>query len=156
MGAMERQSAGSLRQPDCIPERVVTHARHKAGADRVGDDVARGGLQIVDVTQGMVVEGAVPDRPGPFKRGVGRAGTGGLESVDDLGQAVPLAKLQQPVGVIGHQHPSHQTRIAEQRRVLETTARSAGGLEVSEDRRARQRGHGQVINLSRTKIAATS
>ena len=48
--------ATATSQPNRIPERIVPHAPHQPRPDRIGDDVARDGEQILIPVQGMIVE----------------------------------------------------------------------------------------------------
>src|SRR5699024_1844389 len=94
-------------QPGGVPEGVWVDVVDKAGANGVGDDVAGGVLQVLVLAQGMIVEGARPQRPVRLPC-MARFRRHGLEPLDGTRQRLVAIQADQPVEMVGHQYPGEK------------------------------------------------
>ena len=144
----------AISQPHRIPMRILADPRHQAGAQRVGDDVAGEGEQIVLLSHSTIVESPLPAldlRHAQFA--VHRGGGVRLETPDQARQ-IARGQFDQPVQMIGHQHvrkcPATPGLVAAPQRVHDR-ARDA---EVREQRHALGRHSGQEIDSAGFGVAA--
>ena len=99
-------------QPNRIPKRIVTDGRDEPSANRIGDDVARNTFHGFIVSQRMIVIAALPDlrwhacRPARGNRAYA------LESIDACRQARSVTQLNEPMHVVGHEHPRQQSCVS--------------------------------------------
>ena len=147
-GGLSRAWCARL-QPDGVPEWVITCARGQAGADGIGDDVAGRCLEVIVLSQRVIVECPAPQCTVAPAGAVGGARAGRFQSFHDGFKRIAFTQLQQPMCVIRHQHPGQQARVTQVLRSFEASRRSTGGIKITKDGLAALGACGQMVNMVR-------
>lgn len=119
-------------QPYCIPIRVILHPFHQPGTHRVGNHITCGAQQVFLGAQGVIVKSPCPQRVMPAQYPVGAARTRRFQAADQGAQAIGLAQLDQPMRVIGYQHPCQHAGVAQDTRVFEAACSGTSHGEFTE------------------------
>jgi hypothetical protein len=140
-------------EPDCVPERVVADRSREPGPDRIGDDIASEVEDILIAPQRAIVKRARPDASTLSAYAIDDRRDSGLQISDRIGK-IAVAKLDERVQVIRHQHPAHHFDIVPRRRDFPRGV--ACDVEARENGLAQQRRRRDQINPVFTGDAAFS
>ncbi len=146
----------ALLQPDAVPEWILAQSAHETRTQWIGDKVAGSHQQFPLVSQCVLVECPSPHSTTASQRAIGAARACTLQPGHDARQAIVLAKLQQPMRVVRHQHPCKHLRIPEAATIVEATCCGARGIEIKEQACTINRDGGDVIDLSCDRTTRTS
>lgn len=123
-------------KPDRIPERIVTQPPDQPSPQRIGHDIARHTEQILLGSQAMIMEARHSDTP-LGARALSRHPTARrLQPIHQSSQAVHLAQLNQPMGMIRHQHPGEHMAVTKEPWRFETAGSRTASGKVAEYRLA--------------------
>ena len=148
--ATHRAIRDNRLQPNRIPIRVLANAPYQPRANRVHDDIARHGTQIVRMAQGTIMESSPPDGAQRFMSLPQYPRTAPLADAYAARQVRPLRKLHQSVPVIRASGPKpadapratpRRMRVAMRLRAQSASprnARIAHALRTSPDKSARR------------------
>ena len=146
----------SLRQPDRIPEGIVTHSLHQASAQRVGNDVPRSLDEILFPTQCPIMEARHPHRSRPCQCKIDGTRGSAFGYSHHIGKLRVSVQLYQPMPVIRHQNPAKQVRSGPAVGTGHDRGRYGGRLPVKEQFLPVIGDGGQQIDTTRFGPASTS
>lgn len=123
--------------------RVFANTFGQAGAQGIGDDVARNTTQVFIVAQCMIVKSALPNLLSENQRHLG------LVHSNRLGQASIFFKLKQPMNMIWHDDESQSLHMVRDISVMQTAHRCARCNKMSKNRLAGCSNGGYQIGMIR-------
>lgn len=103
--------------------------------------------QVFFPPQTVVVVCWLPDGPLSLQNPIDITCAGRFETIHHQAQGVIFAQLDEPMGVIRHEHPGQHAGIAQQGALFETTGGRTARLEISEKTLPANRGAGHQIDM---------
>ncbi|MNI20064.1 hypothetical protein D3C73_735220 [compost metagenome] len=132
-------------EPDGVPQWVVSNPSHKPGTQRVGDDVSGCCFQVFLAAQGPVEVAFLPYSGTMASLLINESSATRFGGLHQLRQ-ITAVQFNQPVKVIGHDHPSYRRGKAGLLSPSELVHQKAASAPILEDRLSFMGDCGQVVD----------